>query len=66
MHFASVSVFPATIPGLPELAVILFIFVAIIGIPAVLFGIVLLVVRRRGPSLDELDLEDPEADGDSH
>ena len=45
---------PASLPGLPELTVILFIFVVMIVIPLLLIGVVLLVVRRRAPGLEEL------------
>ncbi|MFP9192661.1 hypothetical protein ACLI4Q_13515 [Natrialbaceae archaeon A-CW1-1] len=45
---------PASIPGLPELTVILFIFVVMIVIPLILIGVVLFVVRRRAPGLEEL------------
>ncbi len=46
------------LPGMPDLTVVLFIFVAMIVIPAILIGVVLLVVRRRAPGLEEIMAQD--------
>ena len=54
----------AILPGLPDLSVVLFVIVAMLVIPAILVGVVLLVVRRRAPGLEEI-LAEQDADGDS-
>ena len=54
----------AILPGLPDLSVVLFVIVAMLVIPAILVGVVLLVVRRRAPGLEEILAEqDAESDG---
>ncbi|MFC7216391.1 hypothetical protein ACFQO4_20235 [Saliphagus sp. GCM10025334] len=62
---------PATIPGPPELEIALFVLVAMVVIPAIMLGLVLLIVRRRAPGLEEIQAsidaepDHSESDGDS-
>ncbi|USZ72546.1 hypothetical protein [Natronosalvus halobius] len=54
---------PATIPGPPELEIALFVLVAMVVIPAIMLGIVLVIVRRRAPGLEEIQASmDAESD----
>ncbi|MCU4754431.1 hypothetical protein OB919_21080 [Halobacteria archaeon AArc-curdl1] len=50
----------ASIPGVPELGILLFIFVVMFVIPAILIVILLIAIRRRAPGLDAY--EDLESD----
>ncbi|UTF52598.1 hypothetical protein [Natronosalvus rutilus] len=53
----------ATIPGPPELEIALFVLVAMVVIPAIMLGLVLMIVRRRAPGLEEIQASmDAEAD----